>query len=866
VGAVTHYLRSQIAKQIDDNGIVVWYDPEQTYAAIVDSLDLPKTHFASYQDSFFTLRHQVDHLLDSPTPPRLLVYVPLEPADTAHALAELEAAGVVMKPGQQPPQRNTRLSVIARQALKPILGEETVETIVKQVETGQLLLTDLDNWSDEGGITQGVVSVIFGTGNPQEVALAFLSSPSFDTPLTERDAVSELAQLLQNTFGVKLLRQEAPPVLRTRLARHVLTMDLVSGFQGNLPSQLESLPVPAQPSAREACINLVKAWRLRRDLAESYSTQAMLIQQELGLHSLSFELANLLKLETFLAVETALQQNVESALLNTPNPDLVAIADERKSSFWSEYRPDIQAHWALVSVTGQLLLIANQIEQALKSTPANAKTLFNAYTASENPWCLLDTHHRHMERRWHDFDSSLHQCHQSLDQLVSCARDRYMDVGGQLAEKFITGYQKAKFRLDGVLHQTEIFDIEVKPTISTEGEDHKVALIWVDALRYEMARELAQVLQEDYRQTLQAAIAAVPTITEIGMAALLPGINSSTEIITVGPSKLGVQVGDMVLKDRASRVKFLQLRAGTSVFAAKLDDLLPKPKKKVRNGIEHARLTLITSQEIDWIGEGNNVRLARLTMDSILYELRRGIQVLSGLGIRTIVITADHGYLFGEELRDDMKLDAPGGQKADLHRRVWIGKGGDANSNYLRAKLADFGLTSEFEIVTPLNFACFKVSGGTEAYFHGGLSPQELIIPLITLSPKELPQASLTSDIHWSISPGTQKITTRFVSVQIKGTATSLFKLVPPRVRVEVKHKREVISRLISASYGFEEATGEVQLSLVGDNLQNIEPNTVALMITEAEPTKQTVFIHLSDATTGVELIKAVKIDMEISM
>lgn len=865
MGAVTDYLRSQIAKQIDDNGIVVWYDPEQHYTQVVSSLNLPETHYAPYDGSFFTLRHQVDHLLDGPTPPRLLVYVSLEPADTAHALIELEAAGVIMKPGQQPPQRNTRLSVIARQALKPILGEETVETIVKQVEAGQLLLTDLDNWSDEGSITKGVVSVIFGTGNPQDVALAFLSSEAFDAPLTERDAVSELAQLLANSFEVEMPRQEAPQALRTRLARHILTTDLVCGFEGELPGPLQSLPIPAKPAAREACTNLAKTWRLRRDLAESYSNLAMLIQQELGLHSLTFQLDELLNLETFLAVETALQQNIEQELLNTPTLELVTTADERKSSFWSEHRPDIQAHWALVSVAGQLLLVANQIEQALKTTPADAKTIFDAYTASDHPWCLLDTHHRHMERRWHDFDSRLHPCHQSLDQLVHCARDRYMDVGGQLAEKFIEGYQKAKFKLNGVLHQTQIFETQIKPAISTESEDHKVAFIWVDALRYEMARELSQVLQEDYGQTLQAAIAAVPTITEIGMAALLPGIDSSAEIVSVGSSKLGLRVGDTVVKDRAGRVKFLQANADTSVFAAKLDDLLPKPKKKVREGIEQATLTLITSQEIDWIGEGDHVRLARLTMDSILYELRRGIQVLSDLGIQTIVITADHGHLFGEELKDDMKLDAPGGYKADLHRRVWIGKGGDADPNYLRAKLSDFGLKSEFELVTPRNFACFKAGGGN-AYFHGGLSPQELFIPVITLSPKALPQMGLTSDIQWSISPGSQKITTRFVSVQIKGSATSLFELVPPRVRVEVRQRREVISRLISASYGFEEATGEVQLSLAEDDPQNIEPNTVALMITEAEPGKQTVSIHLSDATTGVELTKPVKIEMDISM
>ena len=40
-----------------------------------------------------------------------------------------------------------------------------------------------------------------------------------------------------------------------------------------------------------------------------------------------------------------------------------------------------------------------------------------------------------------------------------------------------------------------------------------------------------------------------------------------------------------VVKDRKERVAFLKERAGVSVFDAKLDDLLPKPSKKVRDGI-----------------------------------------------------------------------------------------------------------------------------------------------------------------------------------------------------------------------------------------------------------------------------------------
>ena len=50
--------------------------------------------------------------MDGEEPPRLVVYVQMAQEQTHHALIELEAAGVVMQPSQQPPMRNTRLAVV----------------------------------------------------------------------------------------------------------------------------------------------------------------------------------------------------------------------------------------------------------------------------------------------------------------------------------------------------------------------------------------------------------------------------------------------------------------------------------------------------------------------------------------------------------------------------------------------------------------------------------------------------------------------------------------------------------------------------------------------------------------------------------
>ena len=188
---------------------------------------------------------------------------------------------------------------------------------------------------------------------------------------------------------------------------------------------------------------------------------------------------------------------------------------------------------------------------------------------------------------------------------------------------------------------------------------------------------------------------------------------------------------------------FLKEHAGVSVFDAKLDDLLPKPTKKVKEGIQNAQLILITSQEIDELGEADNMAQARLQIDGVLSHLRRGVRVLADHGIKTIVLVADHGHLFADEIGEDMKIEAPGGKVEDLHRRVWVGVGGNAEPSYLRTSLASLGVDSEFDIATPWTFASSNRRAVGEPIFHGGLSPQELIVPVVVMHSTVKASASL---------------------------------------------------------------------------------------------------------------------------
>ena len=81
----------------------------------------------------------------------------------------------------------------------------------------------------------------------------------------------------------------------------------------------------------------------------------------------------------------------------------------------------------------------------------------------------------------------------------------------------------------------------------------------------------------------------------------------------------------------------------------------------------------------------------------------------------------------------------------------------------------------------------------------------------------------------------------------------------------EIRAKGECLSIPVSASYGFEEATGDVQLRLVENNPREIEPNTITLMIAK-ESTQKTATVHLLDATSGAELQRLDRIEITIAI
>ena len=122
-----------------------------------------------------------------------------------------------------------------------------------------------------------------------------------------------------------------------------------------------------------------------------------------------------------------------------------------------------------------------------------------------------------------------------------------------------------------------------------------------------------------------------------------------------------------------------------------------------------------------------------------------------------------------------MRIDAPGGDTVDLHRRCWIGRGRHHAAGSVRVSGSKLGYDTDLDFVFPTSTSVFK-SGGDLAYHHGGSSLQELVIPVITAKLK-VDSAVRPRNTPSPITHDFDAVTNRIFTIRIErgGASKNLF-------------------------------------------------------------------------------------------
>ena len=158
-----------------------------------------------------------------------------------------------------------------------------------------------------------------------------------------------------------------------------------------------------------------------------------------------------------------------------------------------------------------------------------------------------------------------------------------------------------------------------------------------------------------------------------------------------------------------------------------IDDLLDKDVARVRRTIARARLVVVHSDAIDKAGEEG---LGLRHFDEELVRIRAAIGLLRDAGVKSFVITADHGFLLQD---DTTRKPIAHGRKIDAKRRHVIETAAADHAGESRVSSTELRYDGdEVQFMFPETTMPFDIGAKTKDFVHGGNSLQERLIPVIT--------------------------------------------------------------------------------------------------------------------------------------
>jgi hypothetical protein len=718
------YVAKQLADKLKDRRIVVWYDERGEFRPFVDevrggprSSTEPvavgiagvKANLAEYAGSLFELRAAVEPLVSGDKPDALVVYIPGRAHDAkASVLMELEKAGRTWKPELKQLAKNVLLQKYTLGVVDEMLPFD------RKVSYEDLARAAAGS---SGAEPPSILKSIFHDASGNDGLLtAWLVSDARDAEIVSKEATRELTKLVKARLGLDLPTDAPLAKLRAIVLRYVLASEFRLDLSCEPPASLDSIPKPSTKDAESAVREIAR--RLRTGHADTYASLADRVEAELGLKSAELPPGALGSIDTFRFEERALLRHAGDLIANGEFESALSLVSERERSFWLDRDVARKAQWEATRRMAELGSAAVAVRIAAAKMGNGPGSWIDAYT-SRDGWYRMD----YAQRRLEVLITKLEE--DPEERPLGVVRRAYEDACHAMAEGFTRALAKAKWTVAGVLHQTRIYSEVVA------DRPKPVAYFMVDAMRFEMGVELAERLPKSAEVSVRHAICALPSITPIGMAALLPGASTSFSVLEQD-GVLGASIDNVFLPDAASRKKLAAAKVANLVHLG-LDELLSLQPSKLAKKIESAQVVIVKSQEIDHAGEAGFTHQARQVMDTVIDNLARAIRKLAAAGVEHSVVSADHGHLFFPVDRDEsMRIEKPGGNEIELHRRCWIGRGGATPAGCIRVDAAALGYASNLEFVLPVGSAVFK-AGGDLAFHHGGASLQELIIPVLTV-------------------------------------------------------------------------------------------------------------------------------------
>lgn len=471
------------------------------------------------------------------------------------------------------------------------------------------------------------------------------------------------------------------------------------------------------------CYDLISDWIHSDELAELYEI-ARTIEEELKLPKrfLKLEVEDLLDTEIFPCMhEVILVKLMTEISDHIIDVDVIKRAvEKRRTCVWYDEVKDFYEG---------ILQVAN-MQDFFKTHSsgfhsADAKSVWKEYTKE---YYKMDTYYRLFHKSYGEslksYNSNLHDLFSHVMEKVEGLYSTWFlgQLGGNWHSVCAEDLQNYG-RILEIPQQTDFYRSKI------ENAGSRVFVIISDAMRYEVAATLTEQLRRETQSKvdLNSMQGIFPTITKFGMAALLPHKQIQAE-----QQGNNIKVlADGVATDSNYRDKILKATNKNSV-ALKYTELLTAKRAERSAMVKGKEVVYIYHDTIDEASHTSDT-LVFSACDDAIVELKNLVRIIvNDFGATNIIITADHGFLYTySPLTEDDKVDKSGfiNRVVEYGRRFAITVK-DAHPEYLQ-QIRFLSGNSEFEAYAPKENVRIKMNGGGLNFVHGGISLQEMCVPVI---------------------------------------------------------------------------------------------------------------------------------------
>lgn len=500
---------------------------------------------------------------------------------------------------------------------------------------------------------------------------------------------------------------------------------------------------------------LVNRWKDSQTHRESYILLSENAANLLNIGGALNEVADTKRLllnDTYRAIDLRILSDLRDQLVaETMDPvEIRQRASARAGLFWCRHDEGLLATYRALIAAADFITALNKLDLTIESPTAGVKKY-------SETWWRLDQLYRHF----------LHQRGLSGQMAVLASVSDWIE--GQYLNNFLSplavNWQERVDRMPNwevadVSSQREFHRRHVQPHTSA---GRKMLVVISDALRFEAARELAQRIEAEDRwtATVTPALGVLPSYTQLGMAALLPHTKLAIEDGTTTALADG-----LASAGTANRDKILREAHGGHAGAMSTEDFLAlNTKTQGRELFRDHEVIYVYHNAIDAVGDKRDTEHETCrAVEKALGELVKILKKAAAINFTTMLVTADHGFLYQEkgldeadflELEDKIPTEL-------LHRRfVLSAVAGDA-SNFRAFTHEQLGLDSPGVITFPKGVQRLRKQGSGSRYVHGGTSLQEVVIPIIEVR-KE--RADDTRKVAVDIIRTSQQITSGQVAI-----------------------------------------------------------------------------------------------------